>query len=240
MDLPEKKEQLLDRYYEAVYSDAHKLGVQGFGGNLADSSLLGELKSYRAERILELGAGSGEFTRKALGSLVYKSYVATDLKPERSNPNLTKTLKSEAGQNGSFEFIRADAQALPFEDGIFDLVFSTCLLAHVDSPTDVMRESLRVLKADGTLVFLMPTDPGLLNQLIKRIFTYPKLRKLGVLNPHYIYSLEHKNPIHNLIATSKYVSSGHRIRTKYRPFLVPSWNLNLWLLCVINKGDKRT
>ena len=215
------------------------MGVQGFGGNLADGSLLAELKKHRSEKILELGAGSGEFTQKAVGSLFYKSYVATDLNPERANPALAERLKSESGQDGFFEFVKADAQVLPFEDGSFDLVFSTCLLAHVDSPTDVIRESLRVLKADGTIVFLMPTDPGLLNQLIKRVLTYPKLRKLGVMSPQYINSLEHKNPIHNLIATSKYVSAGNQIKTKYRPFFVPSWNLNLWTLCVINKRKKR-
>jgi ubiquinone/menaquinone biosynthesis C-methylase UbiE len=239
MELPESQADLLERYYSAVYSDAQKRGVQGFGGNLADGSLLAELKKHRSERILELGAGSGEFTQKAVESLVYKTYVATDLNPKRANPALAERLKSDSGQGGFFEFVRADAQALPFEDGIFDLVFSTCLLAHVDSPTDVIRESLRVLKADGTLVFLMPADPGLLNQLVKKVLTYPKLRKLGVLSPQYIYALEHKNPIHNLIATSKYVSAGNQIKTKYRPFFVPSWSLNLWVLCVINKRTKR-
>ena len=238
MALLENKEDLLERYYKAVYSDAQKRGVQGFGGSLADGSLLNELSKHRSDKILELGAGSGEFTQKAVESLVHRSYVATDLKPERANPALARRLKQEAGQDESLEFIRADAQALPFEDGIFDLVFSTCLLAHVDSPTDVIRESLRVLQADGTLVFLMPTDPGLLNQFIKRILTYPKLRKMGVMNPQYIYSLEHKNPIHNLIAANKYVSLGGQIRIKYRPFLLPSWNLNLWLLCVIKKAKK--
>jgi ubiquinone/menaquinone biosynthesis C-methylase UbiE len=240
MQIPENKADLVERYYEAVYSDAQKLGVQGFGGRLADRSLLNELKKHRSGKILELGAGSGEFTQKAMESLVYSSYVATDLQPERANPALARRLKSKTGgQNGAFEFIRADAQALPFEDSSFDLVFSTCLLAHVDSPSDVIHESLRVLKADGALVFLMPTDPGLLNQFIKWVLTYPKLRKLGVLNPQYVYALEHKNPIHNLIAASKYFSAGHRLRTKYRPFLVPSWNLNFWLLCVIKKGMKQ-
>lgn len=225
----------LEQYYSAIYSDAHKTGLQGLGGNLADSSLLQELKRHSTETILELGAGSGEFTQKAVSTLGYRRYVASDLTPKRANPALAKKLESTERQKGSFEFIQADAQRLPFEDGTFDIVFSTCLLAHVGSPSDVIKEALRVSKPEGSLVFLMPTDPGLLNQLLKRALTYPKLRRLGVRHPQYIYSLEHKNPIHNLIAVSRYFSIGNRLRLRYRPFVLPSWNLNLWVLCVINK-----
>ena len=93
MRVPRNKADLLAEYYGAVYSQAQKTGLQGLGGNMADSSLLRELRKHKSEKILELGAGSGEFTQKAMESLDYRRYVATDLMPSRANPTLAKRLQ---------------------------------------------------------------------------------------------------------------------------------------------------
>lgn len=227
MEFSDSKFDPLEHYYQTIYSDAQKSGIQGFGGRLADMSLLGELKKHPSGKVLELGAGSGEFTNKAIEGLVYDNYVASDLRPRRANAKLAAEVEEKAKQKGSFEFAELDAQRIPYSDGTFDLVFSTCLLAHVVSPSKVINESLRVTKAGGAVVFLMPTDPGVLNQLVKRLITYPKLRKLGVRSPDYIYALEHRNPVHNLIAKIQFLAKDQLTYLKYRPLQIPSWNLNL-------------
>jgi ubiquinone/menaquinone biosynthesis C-methylase UbiE len=48
--------------------------------------------------------------------------------------------------------VLADAAILPFADGAFDVVSSDMVFEHLTKPTDVLRESWRVLSNGGTLV----------------------------------------------------------------------------------------
>jgi len=48
--------------------------------------------------------------------------------------------------------VRADAAALPFSDGFFDLVTSDMVFEHLANPVDVLKESWRVLNDAGALI----------------------------------------------------------------------------------------
>lgn len=45
---------------------------------------------------------------------------------------------------------------LPFDDGVFEVVYSTNVLEHVQDPMTVLKEVLRVLKPGGYLQFIFP------------------------------------------------------------------------------------
>jgi len=47
-----------------------------------------------------------------------------------------------------------DGARLPFDDGIFDVVFSRYVLEHVVNPSEFLSEVHRVLKAGGSFLFL--------------------------------------------------------------------------------------
>src|SRR6185312_10287405 len=47
----------------------------------------------------------------------------------------------------------ADLAELPFDDATFDLVFSRCVLEHVEDPVSVFEELRRVLRPNGHLIF---------------------------------------------------------------------------------------
>jgi malonyl-CoA O-methyltransferase len=63
-----------------------------------------------------------------------------------------------------FERVRADAYALPFRDGAFDLVFSSLMLQWCDDLDAVFAEISRVLAPGGLLLF-STFGPGTLAEL---------------------------------------------------------------------------
>lgn len=50
----------------------------------------------------------------------------------------------------------ADAEALPFASGAFDLVTTNMVLEHLEQPARVLREVARVLAPGGKFVFVTP------------------------------------------------------------------------------------
>jgi SAM-dependent methyltransferase len=63
------------------------------------------------------------------------------------------------------DLIRMDVQALPFEDGRFDLIISNHVLEHVADPDRALRELRRCLRDGGVLIAQTPYSP-----LLKRTF----------------------------------------------------------------------
>jgi SAM-dependent methyltransferase len=59
-------------------------------------------------------------------------------------------------ERGSALGCRADLHALPFRDGVFDLVISMSVVEHLDDPELVFREFERVLKPGGVLIIQTP------------------------------------------------------------------------------------
>lgn len=215
------------------YSKVQRSGLTGLGNSWMDLSLLRVLRRCPHSEILELGASSGEFSSKALRRLKPDQYILSDISPGNTNPDLLASLQNSFPRGLSV--VRANAESLPFADASFDLTFSTCLLAHVSDPSAVIREALRVTRFGGNVVFLVPTDPGLANQTIKRLVTYPRMRFEGIQNPDYLYAIGHVHPFHNLLARLRFESKVHQLQFHYRPFVIPSYNLNLWAVFSISK-----
>ena len=105
-------------------------------------------------RVLELGCGTGYFTRELARSRA--DIVAIDVSPE-----LLEIARANcSGRNVRYEI--QNASALSYPDGVFDSVVGSSVLHHLEIE-EALREIHRVLKAGGTIYF---TEPNMLNPQI--------------------------------------------------------------------------
>ena len=98
---------------------------------------------------LEVGAGTGYFSLNLLQAGIVERATCVDI-----SPGMLRALRANAEALGLDVRTEAcDAEALPFEDGAFDLVFGHAVLHHLPDVARAFGEFHRVLVPDGTLAF---------------------------------------------------------------------------------------
>lgn len=225
--------EILSKYYSEIYqSYLFQKDTQGIGIRYFEKSLEKFWNSVIPEKVLEIRGGSGEHL-PYIKYIPRESLTSVDIRDKFSDDHI---LKLDDDLIKKIDFVKGDAQNLPFEDETFDRVFSTCLLHHVDDVLAVLLEARRVTVQGGELAFIIPTDPGALNQIVKRVVSYPKLRKLTEIQPELFYALDHKNHVGSILELIKFVYSGDQLKLYYRPFRISSWNLNLLVVAKIVKN----
>ena len=158
---------------------------------------------FKNKKLLEIGAGVGTFLITARTKYGINAYGVEPSKDEFSPFNqISKALLEEYNLPKDI-VVCGMAEDLPFENESFDLIYSTNVLEHVQDPMKVLSESLRVLKKDGYLQFVIPNYfsfweghygvfwPCLTNKPIAKIYA-----KLINQNPDYIDTLQLINPFY--------------------------------------------
>ena len=102
------------------------------------------------ERVLEVGPGTGYYALTTAGWLAPGGRLdILDVQQEMLDHTMRRA--REAGiENIAWE--RADARALPYEDGSFDAAYLVAVLGEIPDQAAALRELRRVLKPDGRLV----------------------------------------------------------------------------------------
>jgi len=124
-------------------------GVVGQGQVLGKlrKALDGEVPA--GARSLELGAGTGYFTINLLLAGVLRDASCVDIAP-----GMIEVLRANAQRLGvTLDARVADAEALPYDDGAFDLVLGHAVLHHLPDLDAAWREIHRVLAPGGVAVF---------------------------------------------------------------------------------------
>lgn len=119
----------LQRRMEIVFSDL-----------LADGEV-------RGRRLLDVGCGTGWFSRRALE--LEAKVVALDI-----GCALLKKVREKC----PVPLVAADACALSFPDGTFDIVLASESIEHTLDPKRALRELHRVLRPGGTLIVTVPNQ----------------------------------------------------------------------------------
>ena len=117
---------------------------------------------------LEAGSGAGGFTELLAEAVGQEGSVAAlDMTPELLETTRTRLDPSPFGSRVTYH--EGDIEHLPFEDGRFDLIWSSRTVHHLPDQLNGMRELRRVLKPGGRLALregglrprFLPTDLGI-------------------------------------------------------------------------------
>lgn len=128
---------------------------------------LAEAVDVRAdERVLDVAAGNGNATLAAARR--FARVTSTDYVPDL----LEKGALRAKAEGLKVRFQVADAEALPFDDGAFDVALSTFGAMFTPEPARAARELLRVVRSGGRIGMANWTPEGFLGQLFRVIAAY--------------------------------------------------------------------
>jgi ubiquinone/menaquinone biosynthesis C-methylase UbiE len=103
----------------------------------------------RFGRSLEIGAGTGYFTLNLMRAGLIEQATCTDI-----SPGMLSALRINAQRLGlDVTTTPTDAERLPFEDEMFDLVIGHAILHHIPDLQQAFHEFARVLAPGGTVLF---------------------------------------------------------------------------------------
>lgn len=102
-----------------------------------------------AKAVLELAAGTGIVSRRLRDALPSDArLIVTDL-----NPPMLEVARGKFAEADAVEFTPADAMALPFDDGTFDLIVCQFGVMFFPDKQASFREAARVLRPGGRYLF---------------------------------------------------------------------------------------
>jgi SAM-dependent methyltransferase len=130
-----------------------------------------------ARPVLEIGCGSGTFTRLAMGHVE----KAIDIDP--------KAVERARRQSGIYESVETqDARDLTTAPESYSTVFANCVLEHIPDLPGVLSSCRSALKPGGQLVATVPL-PEMNNHLLFRQRRYAAWRQRGLVH-HNLWSVE--------------------------------------------------
>ena len=166
--------------------------------------------------VLDIGCGTGRYP---LGISAVKNLISCALEPS------AEMLKQAVLKDKSKRvlWIRGDGQRLPFQDSLFDCVYMTAVIHHIENKEMALREIYRVSKKGGKCVIMTFSHSGIKKHItrdfprvvaidLKRIpsvtFLKKTMTKIGFRDVHYhVVQLDE-----GYISTNEYL---RRVRNKY-------------------------
>ena len=118
------------------------------------------------QRVLDVAAGTGNVAIRAAEAGAH--VVASDLTPE----NFDSGRREARSRRVDLDWVEADAEALPFGDGAFDVVTSSFGAMFAPNHQAVAHELLRVCRPGGTIGMVNFTPEGLAGEFFEAFARY--------------------------------------------------------------------
>lgn len=143
----------------------HLIHFYGLTAGLLFSRTIKQIRErYRASvriRVLDAGCGDGELMRRVRNALGDNCRAAgIDI-----GWNILKFARGVDKKRGIApgDFLRSDAESLPFRRGVFDAICCFEVMEHLLSPGPALREFHRVLKPDGMFILSWSSGANLMS-----------------------------------------------------------------------------
>ena len=207
-----------DVYDDSNYASPIQATVMRASHRLVERRLP-ETATY--SKVLEIGAGTGEhlsFVRHSFGE-----YTLTD--SDSATLEVAKKKNSTSVHRGKLKFEIQDGTTLSYPDSSFDRVVAVHVLEHIYQPHLAIKEWRRVLRKDGLLSILIPTDPGVAWRMGRHLGPRRNAIKRGIAYD-YVMAREHVNSCNNLIALLRHYFPERN--EAWWPLPLPSIDLNLF------------
>lgn len=146
------KNKYLEKIWEQVPVDYYHKGVlknigQRYWHFRKYEIIKNIVKDYCPERILDVGSNGGDLTSKIAKLFPNSMTYAIDA--------YEKVIIYAKSRHPEVNFLRADAQKLPFKSNYFDLIFCLETLEHILFPQRALKEIRRCLRKNGAVVISM-------------------------------------------------------------------------------------
>jgi ubiquinone/menaquinone biosynthesis C-methylase UbiE len=156
-----------------LYTTNARLSSQLANQRLTDVTL--ETVPLAGKSVIDIGCGDGTYTFALYDSASPSSMVGVD--------PATSAIEAARGQIGSrkIKFEVADAAALPYDDGSFDVAHLRGVLHHMENPQGAIKEALRV--AHSVLV-IEPNGYNPVLKVLEKVSPYHRQHHEKSYAPH--------------------------------------------------------
>jgi SAM-dependent methyltransferase len=168
------------------------------------------------DRVLDVACGTGVVTRLAAGRVGAEGAVAgLDI-----NPGMLGVARSTARTELGIEWHEAGADALPFQDGTFDVGLCQMGLQFFPDKLAALREVRRVLVPGGRLVLNVPgPTPRLFSILADALARHVQPEVAGFV--HQVFSLHEVQELESLVRGAGFVDVSIRASDERLPLAAP-------------------
>jgi ubiquinone/menaquinone biosynthesis C-methylase UbiE len=143
-----------DVWTSGNYPEVAERLIRGFGPVLVD-----ELQIGPGQRVLDVACGAGTVAIPA--ALTGADVTGLDIAPALLEQGAANAWAADV----DIEWVEGDAQAMPFEDGGFDIVTSAVGVMFCPSHEQAAAELLRVCRPGGTIGLINWTPEGLIGSM---------------------------------------------------------------------------
>lgn len=170
--IPSQSHQSTQTILEAVKARQHSAwssgdyAVVGTTLQIVGEELCEALDLHAGQKVLDIAAGNGNVALAAARR--WCEVVATDYVPAL----LERASERAAAERLSIQFREADAEALPFENGTFDVVVSSFGVMFTPDQQQAAAEIIRVCKPGAKIGLANWTPDGFIGQVFRTLGKY--------------------------------------------------------------------
>jgi len=162
-----KRARIFYKYFSKIYDRVNPI----FYSNEMRKTVVDMAEISEGDQVIEVGCGTGFTTEEIVSRVGEQNVVAVDLTPEQMQKAIAKF--------PSVNFLRGDAENLPFKDDTFDAAISAGSIEYWPNPQKGIAEMARVTKSGGRVVILAPRKPDnlLVRKFAESVMLFPSTQQ---------------------------------------------------------------